>query len=204
MSEFKGTNMGVCCAMMSIDAVLTARSPGVCPTDIVVGRIGEAGNSRDRDTLEFSQKQETRFEIPSRIVGTVWSVFWRLARCSPRVPTQTSVLTGLSPIFPKPEFGVFDGRRFRSPMWGPHDLAGNGYAAAGSRLSFLFDLRGPCVVVDTACSGALVALNAAAGFVRQGDTHFALAAGVSLMLAPSQSPAPALQNAICENSTLGV
>ena len=68
---------------------------------------------------------------------------------------------------------------------GPHDLTGNGYAAAGSRLSFLFDLRGPCVVVDTACSGALVALNSALGFVRQGDSTFALAAGVSLMLQPS-------------------
>ena len=45
---------------------------------------------------------------------------------------------------------------------GPHDLTGNGYAAAGSRLSFLLDLRGPCVVVDTACSGALVAAKLAA------------------------------------------
>ena len=68
---------------------------------------------------------------------------------------------------------------------GPHDLTGNGYAAAGSRLSFLLDLRGPCVVVDTACSGALVAAALAAKFVRDGDADAEIAAGVSLMLAPS-------------------
>ncbi|KAH8098119.1 hypothetical protein JL720_1046 [Aureococcus anophagefferens] len=68
---------------------------------------------------------------------------------------------------------------------GPHDLTGNGYAAAGSRLSFLLDLRGPCVVVDTACSGALVAAALAAKFVRDGDADAEIAGGVSLMLAPS-------------------
>ena len=40
---------------------------------------------------------------------------------------------------------------------GPHQLTGNGYASCASRLSFLLDLRGPALVVDTACSGALVA-----------------------------------------------
>ena len=34
---------------------------------------------------------------------------------------------------------------------GPHQLTGNGYASCASRLSFLLDLRGPALVVDTAC-----------------------------------------------------
>ena len=53
---------------------------------------------------------------------------------------------------------------------GPHDLTGNGYAAAGSRLSFLLDLKGPALVVDTACSGALVAADLGARAVRVGSS----------------------------------
>lgn len=68
---------------------------------------------------------------------------------------------------------------------GPHDLTGNGYSSAGSRLSFLFDMRGPCVVVDTACSAALVAGHAAARFVTSGEADVGLFGGTSLMLAPS-------------------
>ena len=44
---------------------------------------------------------------------------------------------------------------------GPYDTTGVGYSAAAARLSFLLDLRGPALVVDTACSGALVALHLA-------------------------------------------
>lgn len=65
---------------------------------------------------------------------------------------------------------------------GPHDLTGNGYAAAGSRLSFLLDLRGPALVVDTACSGALVASKLAADAVARGECASIVAGGVSLML----------------------
>mmetsp|Transcript_8285 Transcript_8285/g.12633 ORF Transcript_8285/g.12633 Transcript_8285/m.12633 type:complete len:2241 (-) Transcript_8285:2023-8745(-) len=66
----------------------------------------------------------------------------------------------------------------------PHDLTGNGYSAAGSRLSFLFDLKGPALVVDTACSSALVAAHQAANFVSSGQAEAALFGGTSLMLAP--------------------
>ena len=39
----------------------------------------------------------------------------------------------------------------------------DGYAGAmiASRISFLLNLRGPCLTVDTACSSALVALHLA-------------------------------------------
>ncbi|KAJ8600912.1 hypothetical protein CTAYLR_005060 [Chrysophaeum taylorii] len=60
---------------------------------------------------------------------------------------------------------------------GPHDLTGNGYASAGSRLSFLFDMHGPCTVVDTACSASLVAAHAAARFLEAEEADAALFAG---------------------------
>ncbi len=38
---------------------------------------------------------------------------------------------------------------------------GNGLAYATGRLSYAFDLRGPCVSTDTACSSSLVATHLA-------------------------------------------
>ena len=62
---------------------------------------------------------------------------------------------------------------------GPYDLTGNGYASAGSRLSFVFDLKGPTSVVDTACSSALVALDAGVLSLRAGCSEAALAAAAA-------------------------
>jgi len=67
---------------------------------------------------------------------------------------------------------------------GPHQLTGNGYASCASRLSFLLDLRGPALVVDTACSGALVAARLGADAVRKHECATCIVGGVSLMLAP--------------------
>ena len=65
----------------------------------------------------------------------------------------------------------------------------NVYAATGSqvsiasgRLAFVLGTQGPCVSIDTACSSALVALDAAALNLRDCDT--ALAAAANLLLQP--------------------
>ena len=68
---------------------------------------------------------------------------------------------------------------------GPYDLTGNGYASAGSRLSFVFDLKGPTSVVDTACSSSLIATHQARRALQLRECDAAVAAGVSLMLTAS-------------------
>lgn len=55
-----------------------------------------------------------------------------------------------------------------------------------ARVSHVFDLRGPSVVVDTACSSALVAVHQAVQSLRAGETPLALAAGVNLVLRPDE------------------
>ncbi|KAJ5142544.1 Acyl transferase/acyl hydrolase/lysophospholipase [Penicillium bovifimosum] len=60
--------------------------------------------------------------------------------------------------------------------------SGQSRAMAANRLSYFFDLKGPSVTVDTACSGSLVALHLACQSLQRGDASTAIAAGVNLIL----------------------
>ncbi|WP_432175875.1 beta-ketoacyl synthase N-terminal-like domain-containing protein [Streptomyces sp. Tue6028] len=62
--------------------------------------------------------------------------------------------------------------------------AGTAPGVAAARLSHALDLRGPSLAVDTACSSALVAVHHAVRSLATGESDTALAAGVSLLLAP--------------------
>ena len=54
-----------------------------------------------------------------------------------------------------------DAAQFLSLVPGPYDMTGVTYSAAGARLSYVFAMRGPCVVFDTACSSSLIAVHVA-------------------------------------------
>ncbi|KAG2019088.1 hypothetical protein GB937_005379 [Aspergillus fischeri] len=60
--------------------------------------------------------------------------------------------------------------------------AGQSRAMMANRVSYFFDLKGPSVTVDTACSGSLVALHLACQTLRTGDAAMAIAAGVNVIL----------------------
>nr|WP_298248446.1 type I polyketide synthase [uncultured Halomonas sp.] len=61
---------------------------------------------------------------------------------------------------------------------------GNTSSIASNRLSYVFDLHGPSMSLDTACSSALVAFHQACQAIRSGETDMALAGGISLHLHP--------------------
>ncbi|AHV91480.1 beta-ketoacyl synthase, C-terminal domain protein [Bordetella holmesii 30539] len=61
---------------------------------------------------------------------------------------------------------------------------GNTASIAANRLSYFFDLRGPSIALDTACSSSMVALHQACRAIQSGECTYALTGGISLHLHP--------------------
>jgi len=57
---------------------------------------------------------------------------------------------------------------------------------AANRISYVFDLRGPSLTMDTACSSTLVALHEACKALRDGDAEQVLVGGATLILDPDK------------------
>ncbi|RJE89655.1 SDR family NAD(P)-dependent oxidoreductase [Paenibacillus sp. 1011MAR3C5] len=63
-------------------------------------------------------------------------------------------------------------------------MTGNVRSIIASRLSYLLDLRGPSLLVDTTCSSSLVAVHLACQAIRNGECDMVIAGGIQLHLVP--------------------
>ncbi|KAL2816617.1 hypothetical protein BDW59DRAFT_166262 [Aspergillus cavernicola] len=80
-----------------------------------------------------------------------------------------------------------------------HHLTGCGDATACGRISYVFDLKGPCMSLDTGCSGSMVALHLACQGLRLGETNVALVGGTNLLFGPDMTIAMSALHMINEN-----
>ncbi|MEO3749485.1 SDR family NAD(P)-dependent oxidoreductase [Streptomyces sp. B6B3] len=74
------------------------------------------------------------------------------------------------------------------PALGQLGITGNIVTMLANRLSYLFDLRGPSMVLDSACSASLLALHQARAGLLLGDCEMAVVAGTRIVLAPVRHP----------------
>ncbi len=65
-----------------------------------------------------------------------------------------------------------------------HTNSGNTQSIASNRISYLLDLTGPSISVDTACSSALVAMSQACRSIWDGQCSAALTGGVNAIITP--------------------
>jgi acyl transferase domain-containing protein len=68
-----------------------------------------------------------------------------------------------------------------------YHLTGCGDATACGRISYTFDLQGPCLTLDTGCSGGMMAINLACQSLRLGESTMALVGGSNLLLGPDMT-----------------
>ncbi|MDJ0460315.1 SDR family NAD(P)-dependent oxidoreductase [Streptomyces sp. H27-C3] len=85
-------------------------------------------------------------------------------------------------------------------MWGQYQLLfpggdanggnpsaiGSSYASVANRVSFVMNLHGPSMTVDTMCSSSLTAVELACRDLRQGRTRLAFAGGVNVTVHPNK------------------
>lgn len=66
-----------------------------------------------------------------------------------------------------------------------YSLLGSSGSILAARISYLLDLRGPCLSIDTACSSSLVALAEACESLVSGTCDMALAGGACVLVGPN-------------------
>ena len=65
-----------------------------------------------------------------------------------------------------------------------HSPTGSAHSIAANRISYCFNLKGPSMAMDTACSSALTAVHIACEQVLTGRCKMAMAGGVTVMITP--------------------
>jgi acyl transferase domain-containing protein/NADPH:quinone reductase-like Zn-dependent oxidoreductase/NAD(P)-dependent dehydrogenase (short-subunit alcohol dehydrogenase family)/SAM-dependent methyltransferase/acyl carrier protein len=82
------------------------------------------------------------------------------------------------------DYQIIQGIPWDSSSISPHSPTGTAHSIAANRISYCFNLRGPSVALDTACSSALTAVHSACEYIWSGRGEAALAGGVTVMITP--------------------
>src|SRR3990167_4599604 len=70
------------------------------------------------------------------------------------------------------------------PIGDSYTMLGNCPSIAANRISYVFDLHGPSLSIDTACSSSMVALHQACSSIREGEASSAIVGGINFLMSP--------------------
>lgn len=131
----------------------------------------------DPNFFGLSQSEAAAMDPQQRLLMEVaWEALERAGIPADRIAgSRTGVFVGMTNICD-----------YYRAMTQPPARSGTGVAncVAANRISYFLDLQGPSLVLDTACSSALVALHLACRGLRAGDCDLALVGGVNVILSP--------------------
>lgn len=66
----------------------------------------------------------------------------------------------------------------------PYSVTGGGITVLSNRVNYIFDLKGPSMTLDTACSSSMYALHLACSSIQTGECTVAVVGGSNLILTP--------------------
>ena len=126
----------------------------------------------------ISPREATHMDPQQRLVLEVaWEALEDAGLAFERVAgTQTGVFLGIY----NNDYAWLQGRGLDEVD--TYSATGAGQGIAANRVSYLLDLHGPSLSVDTTCSSSLVAVHLACQSLRGGECRMALAGGVNLLL----------------------
>ncbi|MFF2012619.1 SDR family NAD(P)-dependent oxidoreductase [Streptomyces sp. NPDC058195] len=145
------------------------------------GGFVEGADRFDAGFFGISQQEAARMDPQQRLLAEV--SFEALENAG--VPTnalsgtQTGVFIGIS------TFDYATGQLSDLDAIDAYTGTGSALSIAANRISYLLDLRGPSMAVDSACSSSLVSVLQACASLSRGDCDLALAGGVNLVLSPA-------------------
>jgi acyl transferase domain-containing protein len=138
----------------------------------------------DAGFFGFSPKEALRMDPQQRLLMELAWEAMEDAGTPPETLTgsRTGVLLGFSDAF---QYGQLEASLqgtevYADPYMGQGSLA----SVVAGRIAYHFDLRGPTLSLDTACSSTLVAAHLAVQALRNGECDYALAGGGFLALHP--------------------
>ena len=163
------------------------RAPAMCQI---------AGRSRPVDPVFFgiSPREHPQLGIPRQARAQAeWEALWD-AGCAPgTLAGSPQAFLSVSSSGSTPSFLPEDPRRLGLTPPRSELSMGSG------RVSFLLDLRGPSVVVDTACLSYSIAIHLACQSLRSGETRMTLAGGVTLKF--DRTTTPGSRKWVCSPAT---
>ena len=145
------------------------------------------GYIEDRDYFDpgffgISPREASRMDPQQRmLLETSWEAMEN-AGIIPETLTgsKTAVYVGISGH----DYGILQSNPLNRELVSSHTMTGITACIAANRISYLLDLRGPSMAVDTACSASLIALHLACQSIKNGESDLAFVAGVNSLVNP--------------------
>ncbi|MGC2855132.1 SDR family NAD(P)-dependent oxidoreductase [Novispirillum sp. DQ9] len=128
----------------------------------ISAREAEQMDPQQRLLLEMAwEAMERGGQVPEHIAGT-----------------PTAVYIGVSAT------DYADIRQGDPEVGNAYFMLGSTLSITANRISYIFDLNGPSMAIDTACSSSIVALHEAVHALREGRAGMAVVGGIHLLLSP--------------------
>ena len=134
----------------------------------------------DADFFGISPRETRRIDPQHRLLLEVtWEALEDAGQPPDRLAgSDTGVFVGIA----SQDYAHIQARPEHRELIDAHVNVGSATSLAPNRVSYLLDLRGPSVAVDTACSSALTALHLAVRSLRDGECGLAVVGGVNALL----------------------